>query len=73
VAASDAGQSERPSISPTTFRPYGGFVAPAGLTAAVGLVAAPLWNLLLLLPLGVLLGWLAGRRAAGRNPNPVQT
>jgi hypothetical protein len=47
------------------------FHFPRGSTAALGLFAAPLWNLVLLLPLGVLLGWLADRYAKGRGANPM--
>ena len=34
------------------------FIAPASSTAALGLVAMPLWNLLLLIPVGLLCVWL---------------
>ena len=52
---------------------YGVFVAPEGSTAAVGLVAAPLWNLFLLLPLGAVLGWLADRRADQCEPEQAHS
>ena len=41
---------------------YGVFIAPTSSTAAVGLVATPLWNLLVLLPLGAFIGWYWNRR-----------
>jgi hypothetical protein len=47
------------------------FHFPRGSTAALGLFAAPLWNLILLLPPGALLGWLADRRAEGRGTRPM--
>ncbi|MBM7061924.1 hypothetical protein JQX08_14530 [Pseudomonas sp. UL073] len=37
------------------------FVAPTSSTAALALLFAPLVNLLLVIPLGVLLGWLLNR------------
>jgi hypothetical protein len=49
------------------------FYFPSGSTAALGLFAAPLWNLILLLPLGALLGWLADRRAKGPGSNPLHS
>ncbi|MBA2961940.1 MULTISPECIES: hypothetical protein [Ramlibacter] len=36
---------------------YSVFVAPSGSTAALGLLFAPLWNLLLFGPLGAALSW----------------
>ncbi len=43
-------------------------------TAALGLVAAPLWNLVLFMPLGGVLGWLVDRRVRrnSANLNPTQ-
>jgi hypothetical protein len=38
------------------------FIAPRGSTAALGLLFMPLWNLLLLGPIGALLVWLVNRR-----------
>ena len=46
---------------------YAVFYAPGGSTAALGLFAAPLWNLVLVAPLGALAGWLADRRQATRT------
>lgn len=37
---------------------YSVFVAPSGSTAALGLLFAPLWNLILFGPLGALFSWL---------------
>ena len=45
---------------------YGVFVAPQGSTAAVGLFAAPLWNLVVFLPAGALAGWWLTKLRAGR-------
>ena len=33
------------------------FVSPSGSTAAVGLVFMPLWNLVLVIPIGCIVGW----------------
>jgi hypothetical protein len=41
---------------------YGVFIEPQGSTAAVGLFAAPLWNMAVCLPVGSLIGWWTGRR-----------
>jgi len=43
------------------------FVSPQGSTAALGLLFAPLWNLVLLGPVGGVIGWLAGRRLRRRS------
>jgi hypothetical protein len=45
------------------------FHAPQGSTAALGLVAAPLWNLVLFMPLGGVLGWLVDRRVRRSSAN----
>lgn len=45
------------------------FHAPQGSTAALGLVAAPLWNLVLFMPLGGVLGWLLDRRVLRSGAN----
>ena len=36
---------------------YSVFIAPKGSTAALGLLFMPLWNLLMLGPVGALIGW----------------
>jgi hypothetical protein len=41
---------------------YSVFIHPTSSTAALGLLFAPLWNLLLFGPLGAGIGWLIGRR-----------
>jgi hypothetical protein len=43
------------------------FVSPQSSTAALGLLFAPLWNLLLLGPIGGVIGWLASRRVDRRR------
>jgi hypothetical protein len=40
---------------------YAVFIAPKSSTAALGLVAMPLWNLLVTAPVGAGLGWLIAR------------
>jgi hypothetical protein len=44
------------------FMHYLVFIAPKGSTAALGLLFMPLWNLLLLGPIGALLVWGVNRR-----------
>jgi hypothetical protein len=45
------------------------FVAPLSSTAALGLLFMPFWNLVLVCPLGCLLGWFfIERRALSRKP-----
>jgi hypothetical protein len=34
------------------------FLSPSGSTAAVGLLFIPLWNMVLIIPIGCFLGWL---------------
>ena len=46
---------------------YQVFVAPGGSTAALGLLFMPLWNLLIFVPLGALLGWWISQRWARRR------
>ena len=49
---------------------YSVFIAPWGSTAALGLLFMPLWNLLLIGPLGALVGWAIARlisRQSRRN------
>ena len=49
---------------------YSVFIAPGGSTAALGLLFMPLWNLLLIGPLGALVGWAIARlisRQSRRN------
>jgi hypothetical protein len=43
------------------FMHYSVFIAPEGSTAALGLLFMPLWNLLVIGPVGALLFWLAYR------------
>lgn len=52
---------------------YAVFYNPQGSTAALGLVAMPLWNLVLLMPLGGALGWLIDRRWRRSGPNPAES
>lgn len=52
------------------FMHYSVFIAPKGSTAALGLLFTPLWNLLLIGPLGAVLGGLAGRLLARKAPPP---
>ena len=40
----------------------GVFIEPQGSTAAVGLFAAPLWNLAVFMPTGAITGWWVCRR-----------
>jgi hypothetical protein len=40
------------------------FVDPQSSTAGLGLLFMPLWNLLIVVPIGTLIGWLIGRAAA---------
>ena len=49
---------------------YSVFIAPKGSTAALGLLFMPLWNLLILGPVGALLGWAIARyiRKLSRKP-----
>ena len=49
---------------------YSVFMAPKGSTAALGLLFMPLWNLLILGPVGALIGWAIARfmgRQSRRN------
>ena len=46
---------------------YSVFIAPKGSTAALGLLFMPIWNLLLLGPMGALIGRAFGRRADRRS------
>ena len=40
---------------------YSVFIAPKGSTAALGLLFMPLWNLLIIGPVGALIGWAIAR------------
>jgi len=42
---------------------YAVFIKPESSTAALGMLFVPLWNLVLFVPIGGILGWLADRRA----------
>lgn len=48
---------------------YSVFIAPKGFTAALGLLFMPLWNLLIMGPVGALVGWAIARfiRKLSRN------
>ena len=43
---------------------YWAFVDPQSDMAGLGLVVVPIWNMLLLVPIGAGIGWWVGRRAA---------
>jgi hypothetical protein len=49
---------------------YSVFVAPKGSTAAVGLLAMPIWNLLMIGPAGAALLWLGSKLLAGKKTRP---
>lgn len=49
------------------FMHYSVFIAPKSSTAALGLLFMPLWNLLLLGPMGALLFWAVRRVYRSRN------
>lgn len=49
------------ALSGDLFMHYSVFIAPKGSTAALGLLFMPMWNLLLLGPLGALSLWAARR------------
>jgi hypothetical protein len=49
------------------FMHYAVFIAPKGSTAALGLLFMPVWNLLLLGPIGAFIGW-ACMRAFIKRP-----
>lgn len=48
-------------IAADLFMHYSVFIAPKGSTAALGLLFMPLWNLLVIGPVGALLFWLVHR------------
>jgi len=50
---------------------YSVFVAPKGSTAAVGLLAMPIWNLLAIGPAGAVLLWLGFKLLAGKKHGPA--
>lgn len=52
------------------FMHYSVFVAPKGSTAALGLLFMPLWNLVVIGPLGALLVWFA-LKVHGRRENAL--
>ncbi|WP_298927126.1 hypothetical protein [uncultured Ramlibacter sp.] len=49
------------------FMHYAVFIAPKGSTAALGLLFMPVWNLLLLGPLGAVIGWACARAVTRRR------
>ena len=49
------------------FMHYSVFIAPKSSTAALGLLFMPLWNLLLLGPIGMLFGWAIDRLIGKRS------
>ena len=49
------------------FMHYSVFIAPKSSTAALGLIFMPLWNLLLLGPIGMLFGWAIDRLIGKRS------
>jgi hypothetical protein len=49
---------------------YSVFVAPKGSTAALGLLAMPFWNLLVIGPAGAALLWLGFKLLAGKKTRP---
>ncbi len=49
------------------FMHYSVFIAPKGSTAALGLLFMPIWNLLLLGPVGALLAWVSARLVGRRS------
>ena len=49
------------------FMHYSVFIAPKGSTAALGLLFMPIWNLLLLGPIGALVGWASARFVSKRS------
>ena len=46
---------------------YSVFIAPKGSTTALGLLFMPLWNLLVLGPVGALIGWAVARYIGKRS------
>ena len=55
------------SLSGDIFMHYSVFITPKGSTAGLGLLFMPLWNLILLGPLGALSFWAAYRVYRSRN------
>lgn len=53
------------------FMHYTVFVAPRSSTAALGLLFMPLWNLVVIGPMGALLLWLTCRAFWGRRSGPA--
>ena len=49
------------------FMHYSVFIAPKGSTAALGLLFMPMWNLLLIGPLGAFVGWAIVRVMSKRS------
>jgi hypothetical protein len=41
---------------------YSMFVAPGSSTASLGIIFVPLWNLVIFVPIGGVIGWWVGRR-----------
>ena len=50
---------------------YSVFIAPKGSTAALGLLFMPMWNLLLIGPVGALVGWAISRFMGIRSRRDV--
>lgn len=50
---------------------YSVFVAPKGSTAALGLLAMPIWNLLAIGPAGAVLLWIGVKLLSGKQHNPA--
>lgn len=46
---------------------YSVFLSPQGSTAALGYIFVPLWNLVVFVPLGGLIGWWIGKRRATKE------
>jgi hypothetical protein len=58
------------SLAMDGFTHYSVFIAPKGSTAALGLLFAPLWNLIAVGPIGALVAWTARRMAATGASEP---
>jgi hypothetical protein len=55
------------ALAGDVFMHYSVFIAPKGSTAALGLLFMPVWNLLLLGPIGAFLGWACARVVRNRS------
>jgi hypothetical protein len=49
---------------------YSVFIIPQSSTAALGLLWIPLWNLVLFMPAGLLVGWVASKAKEHKTSNP---